>query len=604
MSMNQTPVSTSSSPPLNSERLVAWVFGGLTVLFILFIVYASWTPADGGAGAGGLFDKLKNPREMFRGHNLRDIATNVLLYMPLGVFLALARSARGGRFLSPWLLGGFAVSLTMELGQSFIGRTPDMVDLITNTSGYVLGYWIIVAAIRFYGLNPLVFMGFHEGETQDRKTQSIAAFRFIGICVYVLIALLPFDVSVKLSDLYAQLQPDETGVPKIILDPLYSVSHWKESGLKLTFELWALLPVAGLTAFLAGIRGRLNVFSPVFACVAVAVFCEGAQICILSRRTDIAMLGVAVLSGVLGWALVRTWFKIQGTQVRSDGSSAEVRWQQLALATLGYAFVIGLFAWSPFQFETELGTVFEKIRHESNLMPFKQHFATRSLGSAVDIVKEAGLFLPLGLLFAKLLTSIRPEFSRLQTVLITGFFCGSFACFTELSQALVVGRYIDVTDVFLGAFGGICGAVVLQLFEVRMHGDEHQEQGQQLAYQQHGQPNAYQQQQGQGHAQQQPQAHQQPNAYQQQQPQAYQQPQAHQQPNAYQQPQAYQQSQQPQAYQQSHEQLLQQQRQQQQQQYEQQQHYEQQQQRAHNATQPAQPRRAEIYTPPDPKKKP
>lgn len=553
-------MATPSRPPLNSERLVAWVFGGLTVLFILFIIYASWTPADGGAGEGGLFDKLKNPREMFRGHNLRDIATNVLLYMPLGVFLALARSARGGRFVSPWLLGGFAVSLTMELGQSFIGRTPDMVDLITNTSGYVLGYWIIVAAIRFYGLNPLVFMGFHPGETQDRKTQSIAAFRFIGVCVYVLIALLPFDVSVKLSDLYAQLQPDETGVPKIILDPLYSVSHWKESGLKLTFELWALLPIAGLTAFLAGIRGRLNVFSPIFACVAVALFCEAAQICILSRRTDVAMLGVAVLSGVLGWALVRTWLKIQGTQIHSDGTSSEVRWQPLALATLGYALVIGLFAWSPFQFETELGTVFEKIRHESNLMPFKQHFSTRSLGSAVDIVKEAGLFLPLGLLFAKLLTTVRPQLGRLQTVLITGVFCGAIACFTELSQALVVGRYIDVTDVFLGAFGGLCGAVVLQLFEVRMQGSElpaHSGQQQQQHYAQQPGQQQYQQQQQQ---------------YQYQQPQQCQQ----------QQQQQYQQQQQPgQQYQQ--------------QQHPGQQQYQQQQQRGEEQ----QPRRAEVYTPPD-----
>ncbi|MCP4448866.1 MAG: VanZ family protein, partial [Myxococcales bacterium] len=289
--------------------------GGLTFLFILLIVYASWTPSDAGPVEGGLFSKLSDPREMSRGHNLRDIATNVLLYMPLGVFLALSRSAKGGSFVSLWLFGGLAVSLTMEVGQSFIGRTPDVADLVTNTSGYVMGYWIIVAAIRFYGLNPLVFMGFHAGESQDRKTQSIAAFRFIGVCVYVLIALLPFDVSVKLTDLYAQLQPDETGVPKIILDPLYSVSNWSKSGLKLTFELWALLPVAGLTAFLAGIRGRLSIFSPVFACVSVAFFCESAQICILSRRTDIAMLGVAVISGVVGWAFVRTWFKVQGTNI-------------------------------------------------------------------------------------------------------------------------------------------------------------------------------------------------------------------------------------------------------------------------------------------------
>ncbi|MCP4448366.1 MAG: VanZ family protein, partial [Myxococcales bacterium] len=218
-------------------------------------------------------------------------------------------------------------------------------------------------------------------------------------------------------------------------------------------------------------------------------FCESAQICILSRRTDIAMLGVAVISGVVGWAFVRTWFKVQGTNIASDGSNHQVRWQQLVLATLGYAFVICLFAWAPYQFETDLGTLFEKIRHESNLMPFKQHFSTRSLGSAVDIVKEAGLLFPLGLLLAKLLTTMRPAFTRMQTLLLTGSICGCFACLTELSQAIVPGRYIDVTDVFLGAFGGLCGAVVLQLFEVHMHDsdDGQQQEQEQEQQQQHAQ---------------------------------------------------------------------------------------------------------------------
>lgn len=451
---------------LRSERLVRWVFGVLTLLFVLFIVYASWTPADAEQSQGGLFGNFHGIRDLFRGHNLRDIATNVLLYMPLGVFLALALSTGRSKFLSPALLLGTAVSLTMEVGQSFIGRTPDLVDIVTNTTGHTIGYVLIVAAVRIYGLNPLVFMGFDPNEEQTSKTQSIAAFRFITICIYVLIALLPFDVSVKLSEVYAQLLPDETGVPKIILDPLYTVSHWQQNGLKLTLELWALLPLAALTAFLGGIRGRLNVFAPVFTCVFVALLCELAQLFILSRRTDIVILPVAVAAGVLAWALVRAWFKVQQVDPRTGGT-IHVRWQELALALLGYALVIGLFAWSPFAFETDVAAVFEKIRHESNLIPFKQHFSTRSLGSAVDIVKETGLFVPFGMLGARLLVELRPTLHRIQVILIVGVASGCYAVFTELSQAVVIGRYIDVTDVFLGGFGGLCGAVLVHLFAVR-----------------------------------------------------------------------------------------------------------------------------------------
>ncbi len=453
-----------------SERLARWVFGILTVLFIGFILYASWTPADGKGHVMDLVRGLLHPRRLFAGHNLRDIATNVLLYMPLGIFLALAVCAKGDRkpsLFSPWLFFGFIVSLTMEVGQSFIGRTPDLVDVITNSTGHALGYLIVILAVRVYGLSPLVFMGLDPNNSQDKKTQSIAAFRFIAICVYVLIALLPFDVSVQLGKVYAQLLPDETGVPRLILDPLYSVSHWKEHGLKLTFELWALLPLGALTAFLAGIRGKLNIFRPIFSCVTVAFLCETAQIFILSRRTDVAMVPVAVLAGALGWLLVRSWFRLQSIDPSNGAQRDDIRWQELALALAGYSFIIGLFAWSPFQFETDIGAVLNKIRHDSNLVPFRQHFSTRSLASAVDIVKETGLFIPFGILCARLILEVRPSFDRIKTLLVVAVVSGSFAVFMELSQAVCIGRTIDITDAFLGGFGGLCGAVLLQLFHVR-----------------------------------------------------------------------------------------------------------------------------------------
>jgi len=462
-------VSSQTKP----EALACWVFIALTALFVGFVLYASWTPADGKGTIGDLFTGLSNPGQIFAGHNLRDIATNVLLYMPLGVFLALAVASKSTmansespHYLSIWLFFGFAVSLTMEIGQAYIGRTPDLVDIITNSTGHGFGYLLVIAAVLIYGLSPLVFMGLGPNSSQDRRTQSIAAFRFIAICTYVLIALLPFDISVQLGRVYEQLLPDETGVPRLILDPLYSLSNWKDHGLKLTFELWALLPIAALTAFLAGIRGKLNVFTPIFICVLLAFFCESAQIFILSRRTDVAMLPVAVLAGALGWLLVRTWFKLQSVDP-NNGVDNSIRWQQLALALLGYSLIICLFAWSPFQFETDIGAVITKIRHESNLVPFRQHFSARNLASAVDIVKETGLFVPFGLLGARLAMELRPSLTRVQTIALVAIASGCFAIFTESTQAVCIGRTIDITDVFLGGFGGLCGAVLLSLFRLR-----------------------------------------------------------------------------------------------------------------------------------------
>jgi len=450
---------------MSSDRLVKSVFVGLTVLFILFIIYASWTPTEKGYGGEvKYFRGFGNLAQVLRIHTLRDITTNVLLYVPLGVFLGLAVTRRKARFISPWILFGTAVSLTMEVGQKFIGRTPDLVDIVTNSSGYIVGFWLVVAAVRFYGLNPAVFLGIDPDEVQDTKTQSISAFRFIYVCIYMLIALLPFDVSVSLERIYGQLFADAAGNVRIILDPLYTVSLWQDNGLKLTLEFLGLVPIGALTAFVNGMRGRLSAFTAVFACVWVVLICELAQVFILSRTSDIVMIPMAIVAGLAGWALVKVWFGLQDVEAVAESDERESNWRPLAVALTGYALVIVFFAWSPFRFEIDPKTVALKVLHDSNLFPFREHFSVRSLGSAIDIVKETGLFVPFGLLFSLLILELRPEIPRMKLALLAGVASAGFATLTELSQAVCIGRYIDVTDILLAGFGGLCGAILLRLF--------------------------------------------------------------------------------------------------------------------------------------------
>jgi len=450
---------------MNPDRLVHRVFLGLTFLFVLFIIYASWTPGSQSLeGVRQKFSGIDELSDVFRVHDLRDITTNVLLYIPLGVFLALALPRRKLRLVSPWLAIGFGVSFAMEFGQTFIGRHPDVVDLITNSLGYVIGFLIVVVGVRHYGLNPSVFLGLDPESDLDARTQSVAAFRFIYISIYVLVALLPFDVSVSLSKLYAQLLPDDEGRIRFILNPFYHLSLWQDHGLKLTLELLGLVPVAVLTAFLGGVKGRLSVFSTIFTCVLVALLCEIAQVFILSRTTDMAMVPLAMIAGVLGWALVRVWFNLQNVDVAAGGEETGSNWRPLAVASIGYGLVILFFAWSPFRFELDPVTVANKVLHDSNIIPFKEHFSTRSLGSAIDIVKEVLLFVPLGVLLSFLLHDIKPSIPRLKAALIVGIVCGLFATFTELSQAICVRRYIDITDILLAGSGGLSGAIMLELF--------------------------------------------------------------------------------------------------------------------------------------------
>lgn len=63
---------------------------------------------------------------------------NVLLFIPLGVFLPVLR-VKFRRFL-PTLLFGFLTSAFVELFQIFTLRATDINDLLTNTIGTAIGY--------------------------------------------------------------------------------------------------------------------------------------------------------------------------------------------------------------------------------------------------------------------------------------------------------------------------------------------------------------------------------------------------------------------------------------------------------------------------------
>ena len=453
-----------------ADQLASRLFFSLTVLFVAFIAAASLTPGEIRAsflreGIGAWFKQLPPLGEIFTYHDIRDIATNVLLYMPLGVFLSLAVSWNKPRFLTPWLLAGPGVSFSMEMIQEYIGRFSDPVDLVTNSTGFLIGFWIVVIATRRFALRPSAFLGIDDLRDLDQKTKTIASLRFLYICVYFIVALLPFDFSVRLSQVYSQLFDEGGATKKIILDPLHHLKTWWDGGgLKLIFELMGLMPVAILTSLMDGLKKRLNVLSPIYICFILVSLTEISQLFILSRTSDIVMFPIALIAGVLGWKAVDTWLKILDTQQESTEHSAIDRNKIILVALAAYCLIVCLLAWAPYQFEIHPKVVFGKMVYESNLVPFKAHFEVRSIGSAVDIVKEIGIYIPMGLLITLLINNRYRNMNRLKLVILAGLFCGVFGVFTELSQAACVGRYVDVTDMFLAGVGGIIGSALFRLF--------------------------------------------------------------------------------------------------------------------------------------------
>lgn len=79
--------------------------------------------------------------------DLGNTVLNVILFLPLGFFLPILWSD----FSSPWktVLVGFLTSLTIELLQIFTYRATDVNDLMTNTLGCLIGYFLGLVVVKF-----------------------------------------------------------------------------------------------------------------------------------------------------------------------------------------------------------------------------------------------------------------------------------------------------------------------------------------------------------------------------------------------------------------------------------------------------------------------
>lgn len=105
--------------------------------------YPSWE--ETASQFAHLPNMLKPFEEISRALNRRSywllfmLLGNIIMFMPLGFFPALLwRKWRWWKSL----LAGFCASASIEFIQFFIGRSTDIDDVILNTTGALVGFWI------------------------------------------------------------------------------------------------------------------------------------------------------------------------------------------------------------------------------------------------------------------------------------------------------------------------------------------------------------------------------------------------------------------------------------------------------------------------------
>ena len=75
-----------------------------------------------------------------------DVILNLLLYVPLGIAL-------GESSFAACLLSGFALSFCAEILQlGYVNRGPSPVDVLTNTLGTLLGFFVLRVCRKWLGI--------------------------------------------------------------------------------------------------------------------------------------------------------------------------------------------------------------------------------------------------------------------------------------------------------------------------------------------------------------------------------------------------------------------------------------------------------------------
>jgi glycopeptide antibiotics resistance protein len=461
-----TGTGTGTDEDRDSARTAARWFLLLVLVYVGFIAAATLSVGAGAPSWAKGMDKLAGfargrAVQLETAHDLRDIATNVLLFLPLGGLVALRLGALRRSPWSPWLLLGPAVSVALEIAQAFTDRWPDPVDVLTNTTGHLLGYALVFTAIGRFGLRPQVLLGL-SAVHHDEKVRTVAGLSFLYVCGYAVLQLVPFDVTVSLGRIYAKLLARDDG-PRIILDPLFHLREGGRGALALIYAAIGIIPAAALKAHLDALRGRQSLVAALWFGTVLATALELAQIFVLSRTVDVACVLLAPIAAALGWALAWGWERLQGDPAAAPAHGARERVYWLGLAALLYIGLLIALAWAPFDFEPELRNVTRKLREETNWVPFRTHFDLHSMIAARDLIEETVQLAPLGLLIALLFRHLGLRAPRWIALAVAAGVCAGVGAFLELGQAFFRGRVVDVTDVLLAGVGGLLGSALVRV---------------------------------------------------------------------------------------------------------------------------------------------
>jgi glycopeptide antibiotics resistance protein len=376
--------------------------------------------------------------------SLTDLVSNVLLFLPIGLFLSAAldrrwpsRGPTRTAGLTPiiTLAAAIALSGVIEFLQAFVSwRTPSILDVAAEVLGAACG-----VAIWRYVRTELDALLRAALSTIGRSTP-LERILLAGCAAFAIAWWLPADFT---------LRPDEIGdkyFHKRLLLP-FAPSPDAATPSELATIAVAAVPL-GLAAVLcgSGSHSRRSVASGALIAALALVALELIQIPIFSRTTDGTELLAALVGSTAGSAAAA--FAERATIVGVDWR--RVRIAAAVAVSVGIALV---FEWWPFQVLDAPHAFLEAMRWSR--APF------RWPASVSDVLPGASLAAVAGALVRPRLD---PRFVRLQTMLVVGL-SGAVFVISESGRLLLVGGRPTLISVVIKlsalVFGLYIGSVMM-----------------------------------------------------------------------------------------------------------------------------------------------
>ena len=442
---------------LASQRASGRLLSILCLVYLALLFYASLMPFDFAGDQARVDAQLRRAWQYWpfgtAVHTSRaDMLSNVMLYVPLGFFLAtrLTLNARRSRWLA--LLGGMAVcgatSFLVEIGQVFsTSRIASATDLLMNLAGGSAG----AAAGALFGAQ-----GWHGLTESIRRRYTV---RPLGLVAALLLVVLALDA------VYPLLPTLDVGTIKHNLRE--SVVSLENGFSRHPWHHWIVrrVGVYGVLTLLLGASMRRPThrrwMKAAILVVCFAAAAEAVKPFIVGRNANAANVASSTGGALLGLVLGTVFARRLSPRTRA-----------LLPVTLLAAYLVYV-AWTPFVFTWAPSRLADRMPSGVQWLPL-YHYA---MGARAEDVR---LFLRTIMLVGALTYAVMcrwrrdAESNRTGVILKAALLTGCFGLSLEVGQ-FFLDRVPSTTDVFCFAVGGALGSWVHVRYPPRAGTDSQKE---------------------------------------------------------------------------------------------------------------------------------